>query len=275
MPELPEAETICRDLAPHLVGRTIAEMHVYWEKAIAYVNEEAFAAALTGRRVEGVARRGKYPILTLSAGLSLLIHLKMTGRLLLCSRDDPLQKQLSVVFDLDEGRQLRFADQRRFGRLYLLDTDGLAKRLSELGPEPLEPAFTPDVLASLLRGRKARIKPLLMDQSLIAGLGNIYSDEALFEAGIHPLRTADDLTDEEVAKLHRGIRVALSRGLVNRGTSFSDYLDGFGQPGSNQFHLGVYRRTGQPCSRCGTAIERLRLGSRHAHYCPNCQAVKS
>ena len=271
MPELPEVETIVRDLRPDLGGRAILAAEVYWPRAVATSTVEAFQRRIAGQRVEAVGRRGKYVTLRLSGGDWLLIHLKMTGHLQVMPENAPAEPYVRAVFRLGGGCQLRFHDQRKFGRLHLTgDPKGV---LGDLGPEPLADDFDLETFAALLRRRRGRLKPLLLNQRFIAGLGNIYADEALFAAGLHPERSADSLDDDEVAALYSAVRRVLCQGVENRGTTLSDggYRDAKGEAGGNQAYVRVYGRTGEPCVQCGTPIQRIVLGGRSAHFCPGCQ----
>jgi formamidopyrimidine-DNA glycosylase len=301
MPELPEVETIVRDLRPLLVGRRIRSACVTWPRTVAPTPSTAaldeadrarwMCLDVAGRRIADVTRRGKHIVLHLDDGEScLIVHLRMTGHLLweettptglviretgadyvyARSNEDDYTR---AVFDLDGGR-LRFTDTRKFGRIWLTEGTEAEAVLGDLGPEPLADDFTLDDFAARLHSRRTRIKPLLLDQRFLAGLGNIYTDEALHRAGIHPLRRADSLCDDEVARLHAAIRAVLAAGVVNRGTSlgdFSDYLDAQGQQGNHQRHLLAYGRAGQPCVTCGAPIVRITVGGRSSHVCPRCQ----
>jgi len=261
------------------VGVTVREPRV-----IDSLTPQAFSQRLTGQCIHGVGRRAKYIVMELESGDLLIVHLRMTGRLLLRSPDDPLDKHTHVVLDLEPGTlpgfssaagptQLRFVDTRKFGRLSLVAPLHLTALDKRLGPEPLLDNFTPQVLSELMRGRRTKLKPFLLDQRRLAGLGNIYADESLFLAGLHPEREARSLTAEEIARLHAAIRHVLAAAIGNRGTSLSDaeYRDATGEKGRHLEHLAVFRRTGQPCPRCGTAIQRIRLGGRSTHFCPRCQ----
>jgi len=272
MPELPEVETVASDLRAHLTGRRIVGVTVNWQRSIARPSHEEFIQQVIGCQVRSVSRRGKYIVIELDRGY-LLVHLKMSGRLQLVPAMQPLDTHLRVVFDLDDGHQLRFQDTRKFGRLYLVDDPHQVT--AGLGPEPLADNFTLDDFRELLVRRTGRLKPLLLNQSFLAGLGNIYADESLFAAGLHPLRKADSLTLAEQALLYRAIRTVLSGAVAGRGTTLSDggYTDAAGQAGTFQHRIAVYGRTGKPCHRCQTPIERIVLGGRSAHYCPVCQVV--
>ena len=223
----------------------------------------------------GISRRAKYLLFRLSGGKTLVAHLKMSGSLLIRSPEDLADLHLSAMFYLDDGRELRLVDPRRFATLWLMDTAEEGRITGKLGPEPLSPEFTPEVLANIVDKRKVPIKPLLMDQDVVAGLGNIYADEVLFEAGVHPARTASSLSGDEIGRLHCAIRTALERGIRNRGTTVVNYQDAYGRPGNNQFYLNVYNRSKKPCPRCGTPIQRMQLRGRVAHYCPHCQPASA
>ena len=274
MPELPEVETVRRSLAEALAGRRIAETtRVSWERTIAEPAPELFRELLRDRLITAVDRRAKYLIIRLDQDEALVVHLRMTGRLTI--EDDAAEpdSHTHVVLRLDGGGQLFFHDTRKFGRIWLLDAEGLELLQGRLGPEPLDDALTAEEFRTLLRRRKGRLKPLLLDQKLIAGLGNIYVDEALWQARLHPLRTVPSLQDEEIDRLFHAVRAVLSAAVERRGTSFSDYRDGWGQPGDNQHFLQVYDRAGQPCGRCGTPIERTVIAQRGTHLCPSCQLI--
>lgn len=270
MPELPEVETIARRLrngweeAPPLPGQRIASVTLRWPRHIATPAAPRFRRAIAGQRIRDVRRRGKYLVLPLDHG-TLLIHLKMSGDLLLVSRFEASDPHDHTVFRLEDGWQLRFRDPRKFGRVYLVDDPD--QHLAGLGPEPLEQAFTPSVLTGLLRSHRRALKPLLLDQSVLAGLGNIYVDEALHRAHLHPLRRSDRLSEEEIRALWRSIRLSLRRGLRHHGAS----IDWVYRGGDFQNYLRVYHRAGEPCPECGTPIQRLLIGQRGTHICPACQ----
>ncbi len=271
VPELPEVETIARGLRASLVGRTIVGTTVSWPRTVACPPVDEFAARVVGRRVTEITRRGKFVIIGLDQGY-LLIHLKMSGRLRVVSPVEPLDKHVHLRFELDDGRQLRFHDTRKFGRVYLVkDPDEVT---AGIGPEPLADEFTLEAFRRLLARRSGRLKPLLLNQRFLAGLGNIYADEALFVAHLHPLRKADSLTPEEQARLYEAIRTILERAIARQGTTLDDagYTDAAGQPGAYQDQIAVYGRTGEPCLRCRSPIERVVIGGRSAHFCPICQS---
>jgi formamidopyrimidine-DNA glycosylase len=270
MPELPEVEYVARQLREALVGARIMRVEVFWLRAVSRVSPEELVARLTGRRVLAVGRRAKYLVLTLDSGESLVIHRRMSGNLRL-ARADEAAPYTRVAFTLSNGRRLLFTDPRKFGRITIVSPEELPTLFRRLGPEPLDSDFTPDVLAERLAGRRRAIKTTLLDQSVVAGLGNIYADEALFRAGIHPLRLAATLTPEEIAALHAGIQSALLTGIEHGGTTFGRHRGLYDEQGSNLEHVEVYRHTGQPCVRCGTPIVRIRIAQRSAHFCPHCQ----
>jgi formamidopyrimidine-DNA glycosylase len=274
MPELPEVETIRRDLLPHVVGRTITGFRLApgASRVIRDVPVDDIARRITGRRIEDILRRGKYLLFRLGGTrppLYLAVHLRMTGSLLLRRAGDPPDAYVRAVIALDDGSELRYADLRKLGQIWLVDSPQEA--VGALGPEPLDAAFTAAGLWDVLSRRKAPVKAVLLDQHAIAGLGNIYTDEALFAARIHPLRPANALTDQEVRRLHRAIRRVLNGALGNRGSSFRDYVDAAGREGTHQLRVKVFRRTGQPCYVCGTEIARIKVGGRSTHFCPHCQ----
>ena len=276
MPELPEVETVVRDLrAAGLPGCAIDRAHVHWPRTIEGMAPARFRAAVRGRRIEAVSRRAKFIVLTLSGGKTLLVHLRMTGRLLFAPAGAPRAVHEHVVLALDDGRELRFQDSRKFGRWTLLDDP--AERLGALGPEPLSDAFTPAACARLLGAHARMLKPLLLDQRVIAGLGNIYVDEALWDARLHPCRSSRDLTRAEAVRLRTAIRRVLRRGVRAMGTTLGAGTTNFysvaGRRGRNQDGLRVFRRAGEPCPRCATPIARLVVAQRSTHICPTCQTT--
>lgn len=272
MPELPEVETVRRSLQQALGGRRIVEVtRVAWARTIAKPAPDVFCTLLQDRTIHDVDRRAKYIIIRLDRDEALVVHLRMTGRLTVVGPESQPDKHTHVALRLDNGQQLFFHDTRKFGRIWLLDTTGLALLYGKLGPEPLDDALTAEEFRTLLRRRKGRIKPLLLDQNLIAGLGNIYVDEALWMARLHPLQTVAEIDNDEVDRLFAAIRDVLARSIERRGTTFADYRDAWGFKGENQNFLNVYDRAGQPCPRCGTLIERMVVGQRGTHICPTCQ----
>lgn len=269
MPELPEVETSVRALRESLLGEIFTEARVYWSRHIDRPDLQAFQERIAGLRVESMHRRGKYMIFTLSGGETLIVHLRMTGHLAVVDRDAPLQDHTHTILALASGKELRFRDPRKFGRVYLVrDPEEV---VGKLGPEPLDPDFTPDVLLRQLQRRSMRLKPLLLDQSFVAGVGNIYADEALYYAGLHPERPADTLNAVEIERLHSAIQKVLKMGIEREGASIDRYRKPDGSRGDMQNAVAVFRRTDEPCYECGTPIRRIVLGGRSTHYCPTCQ----
>ncbi|HET91054.1 MAG TPA: bifunctional DNA-formamidopyrimidine glycosylase/DNA-(apurinic or apyrimidinic site) lyase [Chloroflexi bacterium] len=271
MPELPEVEMVAQGLRSALVGSTIVSVTVYWARSIALPDADEFARRLEGESITDVGRRGKWVLLTLGSGSGLLIHLRMTGQLILQEERPVNERHLRVLFALADGRWLCFFDQRKFGRMVLTtEPQGVVR---ELGPEPLEDEFTAATFAGMLARRRGSIKPLLLNQRFLAGLGNIYTDEALWRAGIHPLRRADSLTPDEAVGLHGAVRAVLREAIASGGTTLADtaYRQPDGQAGAFGGLLAVYGRAGQPCPRCGAEIERTLVGQRGTHICPHCQ----
>ncbi len=274
MPELPEVQTIVDALnRQNLPGSTVSGVQVHWPRTIAAETPESFSRRLAGRRIETIRRRGKFIVCDLDGGRHLLIHLRMSGRLMLEAPDAPRTAHQHVILELGPRRQLRLHDPRKFGRVYLVDDPGAV--LGRLGPEPLSESFSARRLARCLRSRRRLLKPLLLDQGFVAGLGNIYVDEALWDAGLHPLRRSDSLSGEEIRALHRSIRKVLRKGLRNLGTSLGGGQSNFhslaDRQGRNREELRVFRRTGEACPRCGQAIRRIVVGQRATHICPDCQ----
>ena len=277
MPELPEVETIRARLAPALTGRRIERVDIADERLTRPDPPEAIAATLAGERIVDVGRRGKYLIFAFESGRHLLVHLRMTGNVQYPAEGgfaaDPYRR---AVVRLDDGSDVAYRDVRRFGTWALLEPgeseEYLARR--RLGREPLERGFTTAELERALAGRKAPIKSALLDQRAAAGVGNIYADEALWRARIHPLQPAGTLTREELSALRKGIRDALAMGIARQGATLRDYRDPRGQRGRMQDDFRVYGRAGDPCHRCGTPIEKIRAAGRGTWYCPSCQRVK-
>jgi formamidopyrimidine-DNA glycosylase len=273
MPELPEVETVVRDLRTELVGRRFVSAWVSQPGVLRFPFAAEFVAALPGSRVESVARRGKYILCGLGGGEQLVVHLGMTGHLRVVDGAEELVKHTHLRAGLDDGRELRFDDARRFGRLMLGPPALLAQRrlLPALGVEPLSDDFTPAHLDALMRRTRRTLKAALLDQSVIAGLGNIYVDEACHLAGIRPTRRAHRLTRREHAALHAAIRAVLTTAIANRGTTVDDYRDLWNAEGSHQEELRVYGRGGEPCLACGTVLKHLVVAGRTTVYCPACQ----
>ena len=261
MPELPEVETVARSIA-RIVGRRIVSAEFTCLR-ILRGNPDEMSAALAGRRIRGIERRGKFIVIQLDAGWSFIVHLGMTGKLLLGGTPG---KHTHAVINLDRG-VLRYEDQRQFGKLEV--GRGLPARLEKLGPEPLEISLAE--FAARLKRRKARIKAVLLDQHFLRGLGNIYADETLFRAGVHPLAIGARLRPDRVKRLHAAIVEVLTQAIAKGGSSISDYVDAEGRSGFFQFEHRVYQRTGEPCVTCGTPVRRIWVAQRGTHYCPKCQ----
>ena len=271
MPELPEVETVARGLDRHLSGASVSAVDVRWERSIQAPEPPVFARRLAGQTIQSVRRRGKWVVIHLDNGDVLLAHLRMTGQLFLEPGESPEGDYTRVLFSLDDGRQLRFADMRKFGRL-ILTADAEAV-LRDLGPEPLAASFTAERFQSMLSGRHGRIKSLLLDQRFVAGLGNIYVNEALWEARIHPLRPASSLCPAEARRLHGAIRSVLRAAIRQGGTTLSNgnFRQADGAAGRYASRLRVYGCEGEPCGCCGSAVERVRVGQRGTFICPDCQ----
>ncbi|MEX0800159.1 MAG: bifunctional DNA-formamidopyrimidine glycosylase/DNA-(apurinic or apyrimidinic site) lyase [Dehalococcoidia bacterium] len=276
MPELPEVETIRRDLAPRIAGRRIVKAWVSPNapKLVQGLTAASFVRRIAGRRIEELDRRGKYLLLRLDgpdgqAGLTWIVHLRMTGGLIHrldgCGEGRFLRARLT----LDDGSELCYEDVRKLGMMWLAADE--SEVVGKLGPEPLDDAFGPDELRAALAKRSAPVKAVLLDQSALAGVGNIYADEALFEAGVRPTKPANRLSRPAVERLHRAVRSVLTEALGDRGSSFRDYVDARGEQGMHQLRVKVFRRTGEPCYVCGSAIRRMKVGGRSTHYCPRCQ----
>jgi formamidopyrimidine-DNA glycosylase len=287
MPELPEVETVRRQLEPELGGRTIERLEVLDPRWSRPVPPAELEAAVSGRTIEGLGRRGKYLLLGLDGGQTLVMHLRMTGNLVLVEEGSTLdpsegmrlyegersaaERHLRARFRLEGGGELWFTDPRRFGEAFLIDDAGLPERFSALGVEPLSPEFTAEELGTRAAGRTAPLKSFLLDQSRVAGVGNIYADEALHRAGLHPLSPAGSMKPEHLAALRDGIVVALEAGLARGGASIDDYRDGRGERGTMQDEFLVHTREGEPCPRCATPISRIVVSGRSTYYCPSCQ----
>lgn len=273
MPELPEVETIRLALEPHLVGRRFERVEIDDPRLVRPFEPLAVAAELEGERVAALERRGKYLIVRFESGRALLIHLRMTGSLRYSAGgalgEDPYQR---AVVKLDDGSNVAYRDVRRFGTWELLEPEEVDAYLRRrLGDEPLERSFNARRLAERLEGRRAPLKAALLDQRTVAGLGNIYVDEALWRAQLHPLRPAGTLDADELTRLTRAIRDALRAGIARQGASLRDYSTPDGRRGRAQERFRVYGREGEPCPRCATPVDKIRVGGRGTWYCPNCQ----
>jgi len=269
VPELPEVESVRRAIAPALEGRRLDRVEISDVRLTRPEDPLEVAAELTGERVDRVDRRGKYLIVRLASGRALLIHLRMTGSLL---RDPSGHTHVRAVLSLDDGSEVGYRDVRRFGTWLLLEPGELEPYLDErLGEEPLLAAFTAKGLGERLEGRRAPVKAALLDQRTLAGLGNIYVDEALWHARLNPLRTAGSLDRNELRRLHTAIRKALELGIARQGSTLSDYRLPDGSSGGMQKEFRAYGRTGEPCDRCGTPFEKIRVAGRGTWFCPRCQ----
>lgn len=304
MPELPEVEYTARQLQAAITGARIQEIHIFWEPTIARPLSAEVQAILPGLQIQKVRRRGKFVLLDLSEDWFLSIHRRMTGNFLLLPAGwkldtslreaDPLawktrgplfqlaveetslQRETQycrVCFVLQDGRCLLFTDPRKFGRISLWPRALEGQAFAHLGPEPLDGSLTVEYFASALARRRVPIKQALLDQAIVVGVGNIYADEALFYASLHPRRRADSLTLDEVRLLHKGVITVLTHGIEHGGTSFSTYRDLWGEAGENYNHVAVYQQDGKPCTRCGTLIERIVVAQRSSHFCPGCQKL--
>jgi formamidopyrimidine-DNA glycosylase len=282
MPELPEVETVVRDLRPLLIGATITGARSSWARTLRTHDPEAFDAAVAGHRVLAISRRAKLLVVDLSGGLVLTIHLKMTGQLFVVPATTPVDPYVRLVLTLDDGRELRFRDIRKFGKVGLygrhagtgepVHEAGGASVFATLGPEPLDERFTLGEFRRRLRRRTGRLKSLLLDQSFVAGIGNIYADEALWAARLHPLRSAASLRPPDERRLYAAVRAILAEAVERRGSSIDDYTAPDGD-GSMQERLLVYQRAGHPCARCGRPIRRVVVGTRATHFCSWCQRL--
>ncbi len=290
MPELPEVETIARQLRELVIGRRVAGFESFWHRVTEPVPAAHFAARLAGREITGVGRRGKFVVLELDGGEALIVSLRMTGKLLFREHDAPEDKFVRAVIGFADGTVLRFSDTRKFGRMAIVDRADLAENDQRgasppedrprarlplhrvLGIEPLTARFTARWLREFLQLRaRSQVKPLLLDQRGIAGVGNIYDIEALWRARIHPLRTAGSIRPDEVARLREALRFVLRKGIRLGGASRRDYVDARGGQGRMQDEFQVYDRAGEPCARCGRAIVRTVVGGRGTFHCPRCQ----
>ena len=275
MPEMPELETIKRSLEPHIQGKRIKNINLLLSRQIKHPTPGEFVNRLLFRVIDRLERRGKYLILHMDNQISLVFHLRMTGQVCYCPPGAPEQKHARIVFHLNDGGSLVYADSRTLGTIYAMKPNELnqIKGLAELGPEPLSAEFTMEYLEKVCAGRQGAIKSFLLDQSVIAGLGNIYVDEALFLAGIHPIRTPASVTADELTRLYESINKVIADGINDGGTTFRDYRDGNGDKGSHQDNLFAYGRDGQPCRKCGTIMQKIRVGGRGTHFCPQCQMM--
>jgi len=269
MPELPEVETVVRDLRPLAVGRTVRAVRA-GAKALRKPWRAEWAERLVGRRVEGIRRRGKWIVVDLSDGPRLVVHLGMTGQFTAVSAAAAPPDHLHLVLELDDGTELRFRDPRRFGSVTLHDDEAaVAALFADLGPEPFD--IDAKYFRTAVRGTTRTLKVLLLDQTVVAGVGNIYADEACSRAGLHPGRRGESLTPTDADRLRAAIGAVLTAAVAGRGSTIRDYVGGSGLRGGFQHEHRVYGRTGQPCGACATAIECVRIAGRSSHFCPRCQ----
>ncbi|GAB6099260.1 bifunctional DNA-formamidopyrimidine glycosylase/DNA-(apurinic or apyrimidinic site) lyase [Halanaerocella petrolearia] len=271
MPELPEVQTVVDTLSDFVLDKEIVDVDVEKEKLIAYPEVEEFKKVLSDSKIEKVRRRGKYIIIELDNDYYLVTHLRMTGRFVYTKQKDEIDKYDYIFFKFAGDDELRLGSKRQFTRTYLVTDLKDAGSLTKLGPEPLSAEFTLEKFKEMMSTRRGRIKPLLLNQKFLAGLGNIYVDEALFISKIHPLRTADTLTEAEIKRLFKAIKQVLQEGIEHRGTTKWDYVDASGEAGEYQNYLRAYGREDEECNRCGTKLERIKVGGRSSYFCPNCQ----
>ena len=275
MPEMPEVEIIRRYLDTQVAGKTIMNLDIRLPRMIKWPDVEGFRALVTGRTIKSMNRRGKYLLMELDNDSKVVFHLRMTGRLVYEPTGDTSDHHARVIFHLQDGASLVYGDTRTLGTIHGLKPQelGMLKGLAEMGPEPLSAEFTTEYLYKTANQRKVAIKSFLLNQKYIGGIGNIYADEALFLARIHPLRPANSLTQAECSSLWESVNKVIAAGIADGGTTFRDYQNGEGGNGSHQDHLYVYGRKGEQCRNCGAVIERITVGGRGTHFCPNGQEV--
>ncbi len=290
MPELPEVETIKNDLEKKIIGKKIISVFPLWEEIVKDMPFDAFVKQVEGKEITAVERRAKNLIIKLSGGLNLLIHLKMTGHIIITSDKDKVSDNgkweksgnkllltdrmnqfIRIIFYLSDGKMMAMSDLRKFAYIKLVDDKELTDFLSQYGPEPFSREFTPEKLAEIFGAKKVAIKKVLMDQKMIAGIGNIYADEILWASRVHPLTPANKLSAKDIEEIHKNTRKILKESLVRRGTSTSDFRDTAGKAGTFGDVRNVYRMTDLPCSRCGSPIRRMVVGGRGTHFCSACQ----
>ncbi|SFA39278.1 DNA-(apurinic or apyrimidinic site) lyase [Parageobacillus thermantarcticus] len=273
MPELPEVETIRRTLIPLAAGKTIADVQVFWPKIIKHpADVSEFMETIKGQTIRDIHRRGKFLKFILDEHV-LISHLRMEGRYAVLKKEEAIEPHTHVIFRFTDGTELRYRDVRKFGTMHLYPKgeEDFQLPLSQLGPEPFSEAFTANFLAEQLRKTNRTIKATLLDQTVVVGFGNIYVDEALFRAGIHPERAASSLTDEEAARLHREMVATLQEAVEKGGSTVRSYVNTQGEIGMFQLQLFVYGRKGEPCKRCGNPIQKTVVAGRGTHYCACCQ----
>ena len=272
MPEMPEVEQVRKTLAPHIEGKKILAVEVMLDRLIKYPSPEKFVEGLVGKTIRRVGRRGKYLVLETAPEQQLIVHLRMTGALIAQKAEAPAPSYAKIKFKLSDGVTMWFTDIRTFGTLYLVTQhDTYIEGYETLGPEPLSAGFNAEYLTPLAQKSRKAIKTFILDQHIIAGLGNIYADECLALAGILPMRAANSLSSEELVRLCEAVNAVIAQGIKNHGTTFRDYKDGEGNKGDNQNHLLVYSRAGQPCKKCGRTLVQTKIGGRGSVYCENCQ----
>lgn len=275
MPELPEVETVRRGLTQLVKGSTIQSVDVLYAKMINLPPND-FKKALRGKTIEKIDRRGKYLLIRLSDNLTIVSHLRMEGKYDVEPEDAPVGKHTHIIFHLTDGRQLRYNDTRKFGRMNLVDTgtEIQVAGLKTIGPEPTEDNLTVDYMQKIFSKSRKVIKPFLLDQSNIAGLGNIYADEVLWLSKINPQQPANTLTLRQIKELRKNIIAELAKAIAGHGTTVHSYSTAYGEAGSFQNQLNVYGREGEPCPRCGTKIVKIKLAQRGTHFCPKCQPLR-
>ena len=273
MPELPEVETVKRVIGPQIKGRLIENVIVNRPEVISHPGAEEFCSKIKGQTISGMERRGKFLMIFLDSGDQIIVHLRMTGCLLLAAPEIEAEKHTHVVFYLNDGNELRFSDTRRFGRLWLIgkDEEDIYSGIKKLGSEPLEQGFSAGYLKERLKARKRAIKECLLDQNAVAGIGNIYSDEILFTAKIHPVRPACSLTEEEWERLAAAIRERLAYFIEKNQITPEEYLETKGKDYRNTPFLQVYGHENEPCPVCGKTLRRIVIGGRSSVFCPGCQ----
>lgn len=272
MPEMPEVEQVRKTLAPHIVGKKITSVEVYLDRLIKYPSKEEFCSRLTGRNIAEVGRKGKYLVLVTDDQQKLIVHLRMTGALLAQKQELEQPPYAKIKFTMTDGVNMWFTDIRTFGTLYLIrDGEYFIEGYETLGPEPLSAGFTAEYLKPLAQKSRKAVKTFILDQKIIAGLGNIYADECLATAKINPQRSANLLSEDEVEALCEAVNKVIAQGIKNKGTTFRDYKDGEGNSGQNQNYLLVYGRGGKPCKYCGKPLSSVKVGGRGTTYCEDCQ----
>ncbi len=269
MPELPEVETIKNELSACIVGKRFYDVKIYDDRPLRRPSLAEFRLQLIGQRIKKVSRSGKYLLFHLSRNVTFIIHLRMTGALLLNPKNP--EKYTRIIFEFNDNSNLVFTDTRRFGTMYLVKNK--QDVIGKLGVEPLSDDFTPNALAKLLSRRKASIKAVLLDQTVIAGIGNMYADESLFSAKIHPMRDAGSLSPREINALHKTIRETLTKAIGSKGASISTYKRPSGELGTAHLFFRVAHRGGEPCPRCKATLQRVKIRNRSSYYCPKCQKI--